>query len=384
MTLIKIKSLFLILCSALAFLILTLPVQALVVLQYHHVDVGTPSSTSVSPDQFRQHMQLIETLGLQVVDLENATRALLKNTANQTADNLTTDKLTTDKLTAHKPVTTKPLLNKQVAISFDDAYASIFTHAYPELKRRNWPFTIFVNTQAVNEKHQGIMSWQQLQILVDDDITIANHSVTHAHLPAIPESLTLEQWLEQEVLQSQLELQHRLGKVSTMFAYPYGEFTLEILPWLAQRDILAFGQQSGPIGPLSHPQALSRFPAAGVYADVKTLKLKLLSLALPLLPPHLQEPVITPENNPPELTLNLIKADYDPKRLQCFASQQGAINTRINIIEDKIILTTRATEPLTGTRARYNCTVPSAQPERFYWYSQPWQIAPDIAKEAAL
>lgn len=349
------KSSFLILCSALVF---ALPVQALVVLQYHHVDEGTPSSTSVSPDQFRQHMHLIERLGFEVVDLESTARALL-NSANEISEPLLT----------HRE-------EKQVAITFDDAYASIFVNAYPELKRRNWPFTIFVNTQAVNELHKGIMSWQQIQTLVDDGVTIANHSVTHAHLPAIPESLTLEQWLEKEVLQSQQELQRRLGKVSTMFAYPYGEFTLELFPWFAQRDILAFGQQSGPIGPFSHPQALSRFPASGIYADIETLTLKLLSLALPLHSKHLQEPVITAENNPPKLILNLIKTDYDPKRLQCFASQQGAIDTQVNADQNTIALTTQASNPLSGQRARYNCTVPSSQPGRFYWYSQPWQIRP--------
>lgn len=331
------------------FSITALPVNALVVLQYHHVDTGTPSSTSVSPDQFLQHMQLIEELGFEVVDLETTTRALLQGSQIEATD-------------------------KQVAISFDDAYASIFTHAYPELKRRNWPFTLFVNTQAVNEKHAGIMSWQQIQTLVDNGVTIANHSLTHAHLPSIPESLTLEQWLTQEVLQPQQELQRRLGKVSTMFAYPYGEFTLEMLAWLAKHDILAFGQQSGPIGPLSHPQALSRFPAAGIYADIETLKTKILSLALPVSPESLQQPLISTANNPPQLILKLHKADYDPQRLHCFASQQGGIESRVQQDENLITLTTQAPLPLSGKRGRYNCTVPSSQPGRFYWYSQPWQL----------
>ena len=87
------------------FSITALSTNALVVLQYHHVDTGTPSSTSVSPDQFLQHMQLIEELGFEVVDLETTTRALLQNSQIEATD-------------------------KQVAISFDDAYASIFTHAY--------------------------------------------------------------------------------------------------------------------------------------------------------------------------------------------------------------------------------------------------------------
>lgn len=331
--------------------------NALVVLQYHHVDIGTPASTSVTPEQFVEHMQLVESLGLEVVDLETATRALLDTMPSKTID---------------KPLT--GATTKQVAISFDDAYESIFTNAYPELKRRNWPFTIFVNTQAVNEKHKGIMSWQQIQTLVDDGVTIANHSVSHAHLPIVPKSLTMDEWLELEVGQSQKELQRRLGKVSTMLAYPYGEFTLSIFPWLKERHILAFGQQSGPIGPLSHPQALSRFPASGVYANVETLKLKLLTLALPLSASELKEPIIDDANNPPKLSLTLLKSDYDPRRLQCFASQQGAIETQVQTTKEAIILTAQAAEPLTGERGRYNCTVPSTQAGRYYWYSQTWQM----------
>jgi peptidoglycan/xylan/chitin deacetylase (PgdA/CDA1 family) len=345
------KSSLLILCLIALFTPFTSS-YALVVLQYHHVSESTPNSTSLSPDQFFEHMQLIEALQFEVVDLETATLALLNKNTNTLQDNTT----------------------KQVAITFDDAYDSIISNAHPELKRRNWPYTVFVNTKAVKQGHNGLMSWEQLQTLIDDGVTIANHSSTHAHLPSIPESMTLDQWLDLEVLSAQKELEKRLTKVSTMFAYPYGEFTLEMLPWFKKHGILAFGQQSGPIGPLSHPQALSRFPAAGIYANPETLETKMLSLALPLSSTNLQEPVITPENNPPKLVIDLIAADYDPKRIQCFASQQGAIETKVEKKGDKIILTAQASKPLTGARARYNCTAPSAQFGRYYWYSQPWKM----------
>ena len=328
--------------------------HSLVVLQYHHVDENSPASTSVSPKMFLQHMQLIEDLGLEVVDLEMASRQLLSNQAK----------------TPKSKIEDKP----QVAISFDDAYYSIIANAYPELKRRNWPFTIFVNTQAVNEKNRGIMSWPQIKQLVDAGVSIANHSVTHAHLPTVPAGLSLNEWLDQEVLNAQQELQQRLGKVGNMLAYPYGEFTLAMIPWLEKHNMIAFGQQSGPIGALSHPQALSRFPASGIYSNVGSLKTKLLSLALPLDKSQLQNPIIEAANNPPDLNLVLLESDYNPKNLQCFASQQGAIKTEVSIINSERLLTTQANIPFKSKRARYNCTVMSSQKGRFYWYSQPWQM----------
>lgn len=330
--------------------LLSLSTNALVVLQYHHVDEGTPASTSVTPAQFIEHMDLIEQLGLEVVDLETATRAILDN---------------------HHDLTVS---SKQVAISFDDAYYSIMEHAFPELQRRNWPFTIFVNTQAVNEKNRGIMSWPQIKQLVDAGVTIANHSVSHAHLPSIPKDMSLKQWLDQEVLSAQDELDTRLGKQANMLAYPYGEFTLEMVPWLQARGMVAFGQQSGPIGKSSHPQALPRFPASGIYANPKTLKTKLMSMALPVSSEQLIDPMISPQDNPPLLSINLNEADYSAQRLQCFASQQGAIETTISQSDQGVILTTQATNKLSGKRGRYNCTVPSSQSGRYYWYSQPWQM----------
>lgn len=324
--------------------------QALVVLQYHHVDAEGPASTSLSPEQFIEHMQLLEDLGFEVVDLEKGTLNLFNSK------------------TELDPT------RKQVAISFDDAYSSILTGAYPELKRRNWPFTIFVNPLSVNQKLSNIMSWQQLQQLVDDGVTIANHSDSHPHLPTIPEGYTLEQWLNEEITVPYNELKKRLGKVSTMFAYPYGEFTLDIAAWLQERDILAFGQQSGPIGKHSHPQALSRFPASGVYANPVTLKTKIMSMALPVEASEFINPIVEEDNNPPKMVIDIIKSDFNPKLLQCFASQQGPIDTHVTTTGEVITLSTQAAKKFKIKRARYNCTVPSSQKGRYYWYSQPWQM----------
>jgi peptidoglycan/xylan/chitin deacetylase (PgdA/CDA1 family) len=342
------------------FVLLSLSAQALVVLQYHHVDDISPASTTISPEKFLQHMQLIEDLGLKVVDLESATRELLSEDSTKNGPE------------TNKQSNAQPSI--QVAISFDDAYSSIFENAYPELKRRNWPFTVFVNTRPVNQENRGIMTWSQIKELVDNGVTIANHSVTHAHLPSVPAGLTMTQWLDQEILVAQQELQQRLGKIGNMLAYPYGEFTLDMIPWLEEHNMLAFGQQSGPIGESSHPQALSRFPAAGIYADVNSLKTKLLSLALPVGKSQLHDPIINRENNPPLLEIELLDSDYNPKNVQCFASQQGAIDTQVKKVNSERILTTQASSPLTGARGRYNCTVASPQKGRFYWYSQPWQF----------
>ena len=123
----------------------------LVVLQYHHVSDSTPSSTSTSISLFQGQLDMIEGLGLEVVPLESGTRAAL---AGELSD------------------------RSQIAITFDDAYESVYSHAAPALQERGYEYTIFVNTEAVGS--HGYMTWDQLQEVGDrDGVTIANHSRDH-------------------------------------------------------------------------------------------------------------------------------------------------------------------------------------------------------------
>ena len=321
------------------------PVQALVVLQYHHISSETPPITSVSPEQFIAHMDLIAELKLQVVDLEQATRKVLAS---------------------------EPLPDNAVAISFDDAYFSIYEHALPELQKRGWPFTVFINTQAVDEKNKLIMSWQQIQEMEKAGVALANHSVSHAHLTDIPEGLSLEQWLEQEIFQAQRRLQEKVPEVRKMLAYPYGEFTLEMAEALISKGYLAYGQQSGPIGAFSHPAALPRFPASGIYANPNTLKTKLRSKALPVATSQLVSPLAVQRQNPPVVKLEFPIKDIRWAQIQCFATGSGAIDTQVEEKAGRAYVVAQANSALTGKRSRYNCTAPS-ESGGYYWYSQPWQ-----------
>ena len=48
------------------------------------------------------------------------------------------------------------------ALTFDDAYASVFSEAYPRLKRRGWPFTVFVSTDYIDRHYKNYMTWDRL------------------------------------------------------------------------------------------------------------------------------------------------------------------------------------------------------------------------------
>jgi len=310
----------------------------LVVLQYHHVSDSTPPSTSTSVSLFEGQMDMIESLALDVVPLVSGTREALDG------------KLDGD---------------KQVAITFDDAYESVYSSAAPELDKRGYPYTIFVNTDAIGS--HGYMTWDQLEEVRErSGVTIANHSEDHGHLAKRPNE-SQDDWaqrVESSLDTAQKTLADRLGIDVPMFAYPYGEFDEALEEKIAERGWLGYGQHSGAIGATSGATRLPRFPMANAYGQLNSLKDKLRSKALPVDADELPDGVI--ENNPPTLEFT-VPDGISTERLTCFASGQGRIDFEAD--GGKVLL--KAPERFNGRRFRYNCTHP-APDGSFYWLSQQW------------
>jgi len=311
----------------------------LVVLQYHHISDSTPPSTSTSVSLFRGQLDMIEDEELEVVDLHQGTEAALNGElANR----------------------------KQIAITFDDAYDSVFENAAPILAQRDYPYTIFVNTDAVGSK--GYMTWEQLRELNErPEVTLANHSHDHGHL-ARRAGESEGDWaarVENSLDTAQSILQDRLGTDVPIFAYPYGEFDEALEAKLTERDWIGFGQQSGAVGETSGATRLPRFPMANTYGQLGNLKDKLKSRALPVEADQLPAGVIS--DNPPTLEFRLPQ-DLSVGRLSCFASGQGRI--RIEELGDRMIRV-KAPEAFNSRRFRYNCTHPATDGS-YYWLSQQW------------
>ncbi|MDP4546586.1 MULTISPECIES: polysaccharide deacetylase family protein [unclassified Marinobacter] len=310
----------------------------LVVLQYHHVDDSTPPATSTSRSLFKAQLQMITDLGLDVVPLETATRQTLSGDAPAT---------------------------NQIAITFDDAYESVYSVAAPILDKQKTPYTIFVNTNSVGAK--GYMGWAELKELSGKEwVTIANHSADHAHLarkPGEPEAAWHTR-TNRSLDLAQTALEKHLGTAEPLFAYPYGEYDEALEQKVNDRGWLGFGQQSGSIGRYSHNTRLPRFPMANAYGQLSSLKDKLLSKAFPMDASSLPDGVIS--NNPPSLTLKL-EAPLSASRLTCFASGLGRID--FSVTGDTV--TVQAPKALDARRFRYNCTHPAGDGS-YYWLSQQW------------
>ena len=311
----------------------------LVVLQYHHISDSTPPSTSTKVSLFQDQLDMIEKLDLEVARLEPATRQAL---AGELED------------------------RQQIAITFDDAYESVYDTAAAMLAEKGYPYTVFVNTDAIGSN--GYMTWDQLEeFRHDENITIANHSKNHDHMVPKPDE-SQEAWRERTQINlddAQDRLNEKLGTDVPMFAYPYGEYSEPLETMLEDRGWYGFGQQSGSIGSHSHSTRLPRFPMATAYGQLDSLKTKLTSRALPVDASKLPDGVM--DENPPTLSF-VLPDSMDTDRLTCFASGRGRVDFEVT---GGNRVTLSPDEPFNSRRFRYNCTYPAGG-GNFYWLSQQW------------
>jgi len=340
----KLKQPNLLIYLILSLMLCNVSANSAIILQYHHVSEDTPAITSLSPKQFKQHMDYLNQHNFNVVPLEQLINAIVNKT---------------------------PIADKTVAITFDDGYDNVYDNARPILKQFDWPYTVFVNSDFVDQKYSRHMSWDQLRTIAKEKATIANHTRKHDYLLHKPENLTDKQWQQQiaaDIQHVEQRITTEIGQQHKLVAYPYGEFDQHTQATLKSLGFIGIGQHSGAVGHYTDLTRVPRFPASGIYANLDKLKIKINSLAMPILSLEQADPVV--RQNPPTVILSVKLDDIHTKQIQCFNSGPG--KAIIKWLDDKRFSVT-ATKPLNTGRSRYNCTAPSKQkPGRFYWFSQPW------------
>ena len=332
---------------ALALIAVSSATNAAVVLQYHHVSDSTPRSTSLSEEEFRSHMAWLQRNNFTVIALSQLIERIKEGSLHPE--------------------------QRLASITFDDTGETVCTTAAPLLLKRGWPFTVFINTEAMRGSRQ--CSWQQLNDLLPSGLlTLGNHSHSHAHMSTRLNSENNQQWrrrITEEITQAAQIIEQHTGEKTTLLAYPYGEYNSEIQAISTTLGYSALGQQSGAIGNNSDLSALPRFPLSGVYANIDTIDQKLLSLPFPLAKATLQfaddkQTDTADSSNAPLLTLTL--SEVLPTAVRCFMGSGEHLLTQRN----STVISVQTTVLLPPGRHRYNCTAQSNQPGRFYWYSQQW------------
>ena len=318
-----------------------------VVLLYHHVSEDTPASTSISPEDFRGHLEYLRDNDFQVVGLDVMVDALRNG---------------------------EELPDRAVAITFDDGYLSIYETAFPMLRSFGFPFTLFLSTGPIDQQLRDYMSWEQIGEMSAAGVLIANHMVDHPHMLDRREGENDAQWIErqrEELLRAEQIIEQRTGQSHRYLAYPYGEYDVAVKELLRELDFVGFAQNSGAVGPGSDFQALPRYPLAGSFADLESARVKFATL-----PFHFR--LLEPESpatrlTSPTVTLQFLPAevgDYDLASLGCFARSQPI--PMVWIDREAGIVRLEPELEFSGRRWRYLCTAPDTASRRFHWMSIQW------------
>ena len=326
-----------------------------VVLVYHHVAADTPSSTSVAPQQFRRQLEHLAAGGFRVLALEEILNRLDSG---------------------------RELPPDTVALTFDDGYESVYTTAFPMLRERGWPFTVFVTTDYVGGR--GYLDWSQLQQMAAVGADIGNHTRSHPYWVRWQQgerggdSDIRRRRIRAEILEAQRIIeQHAPEGAVRLLAHPYGEYDPVVESVVRELDFRALGQHSGVIGPDAPMTRLPRFPVATGYDDMERFKRRVRARRLPATVLAPNSPVLGQGVDRPRLHLRLRDDGYARQRLACYASGQGRIELDWRGEREVVA---RARQPLGAGRSKYNCTAPETDGSGdYYWLSQLWIRPPPSA-----
>jgi peptidoglycan/xylan/chitin deacetylase (PgdA/CDA1 family) len=320
-----------------------------VILQYHHFSDSTPAVTSVTLKQFDAHLDYLQHHDFNVLPLREVVAALVNN---------------------------RELPDRCVSLTVDDAYISVYQHAFPRLQQRGWPLTVFVNTEAVDNGISSYMSWDQIGELSTQGVAFENHGHRHIHMIRRRGDESDDQWrrrIVNDIRKAQQRITKETGVAPALFAHPYGEYNPATLDIINNIGLFGFGQQSGPAWPGADFRALPRFPMAASYANMQSFITKINSLPLAVLSAEPADPLVPLQQTRPSLILTLAPGSYSKSAIRCYVggSDDVALDWSTEIPGQ---LTVTPNFDLAPGRHRTNCTMPSAEKGRFHWYSHNWFV----------
>jgi len=181
------------------------------ILCYHIVESPQDPRMEVSREVFRQQMRYLAMTGYNVIPL----RDLYEYAAGKRAS----------------------LPKNAVVITIDDGWRSTYTEVFPEMKRRGFPFTVFIYPKIIGQTTIA-MNWKQIKEMSDAGVDIQSHTYSHAFLSrrrnASASDAQYTAWLERELSESKRVLEKETGRSVAFLAYPYGDFDRNVTAAVAR------------------------------------------------------------------------------------------------------------------------------------------------------
>ena len=187
------------------------------ILTYHHIDEHQQAGATVTPAQFRSHMQMLWDHGYRVISMPQFITYMQKGLE---------------------------IPENAVVITFDDGYESFYTKAAPILNEYGYAATNFIIVNSVENAPPGAlphMSWKQMKELKRQGMSFYSHTYNQHHKGIVDKQGTQSPVLLGPLLheteadakariyadlkKADDEIDAHLGKQPRILAFPYGMYT---------------------------------------------------------------------------------------------------------------------------------------------------------------
>lgn len=168
------------------------------ILMYHYVSPLPPNADdvrrelSVTPEQFRAHIEYLFYEGFSAISMYDLNDALL-----------------TGATLPHKPI----------VLTFDDGYVDHFTNVLPVLQEFGYRGTFFIITGQADANNPNYLSWEQIGQMADAGMDMEPHTKNHISLRERSYDTLIY-----EMLGSIESLEAYTGRQPHIFSYPVGQY----------------------------------------------------------------------------------------------------------------------------------------------------------------
>jgi peptidoglycan/xylan/chitin deacetylase (PgdA/CDA1 family) len=169
------------------------------ILIYHQIGAGHGRQMDVDPGTFLRHLDWIEASGGRVRTLPDA----LRDSNDRDAHRI-------------------------YVLTFDDGYHDMYVNAFPFLRDRDLPFTLYLTTEPVDsrrglapDRESTPLTWRQIEDMLGSGLmTLGAHTHTHPDLRGLPEARVRD-----ELETSDRLIEQHTGVGPEHFAYPFGHWS---------------------------------------------------------------------------------------------------------------------------------------------------------------
>jgi peptidoglycan/xylan/chitin deacetylase (PgdA/CDA1 family) len=183
------------------------------ILMYHYVSPLPEDADdlriglSVSPEQFRAHLQYLSDNQYTSISLYEVVSALRQGT---------------------------PLPERPIILTFDDGHIDHYEHVLPLLQEFGMTGTFFVITALADESNRDYLNWDQIREMAAAGMTMASHTKNHADLRGRDRS-----FLVYQILGSIESIDAHDSLAQRVFAYPFGRYDDAVVSMLSELEVEA-------------------------------------------------------------------------------------------------------------------------------------------------